>query len=126
MKTSLFPLFVTLLSILSASCTKEVKYSKEALLARAQEADSSVSVVLPKSINEGAKCSDYSEGCLSAHIVKVKNLELIAVEYDSQANAIYGAKKFRGYYFYNWLLDDVTGEPVLEKFVVEELKAKKP
>lgn len=114
------------LSILSASCTKEVKYSKETLLAKAQAVDPTITVILPKSMAEGVTCAEYSEGCLSAHIVRVKNLDLIAVEFMSQGEAILAAKKFRGYYTHNWLLDDVTGEPVLEKFVTEHLEAKKP
>lgn len=114
------------MSILAASCTKEVKYTKEALLAKAQEADPSVTYILPKSITEGVTCGDYTEGCVSAHIVRVKDLDLIAVEFMTEAEAIHAAKKFRGYYIHNWLLDDVAGEPVLEKFVTEKLDAKKP
>lgn len=126
MRTNLFLLFLTLLSILGASCTKEVKYSKEALLDMAQDADPSVTVVLPKNMAEGIHCSDYSEGCLAGHTVRVKNLDMIAVEFTTEAQAIYAAKKFRGYYLRNWFFDDVSGEPVLEKFVVEKLQAQKP
>lgn len=124
--TKYFPLLIVIPSMLTASCTKEVRYSKEELLAKAQEADPSVTVVLPKSMSEGVQCSDYSEGCLSAHIVKLKNLDMIAVEFMSEADAVYAAKKFRGYHVRNWLLDDVAGEPVLEKFVIDHLEAKKP
>jgi hypothetical protein len=127
MKNNLFPLIVVLLSILGASCeTKELKYNKEELYIKAWKADPTVSFVLPKSITEGVTCDDYGEGCLSAHIVKVKNLELIAVEFMTEANAIYASKKFRGYYTRNWMFDDVTGEPSLEKFVSEHLEAKRP
>lgn len=115
-----------LLSILIASCTKEVKYSKEALLSKALKADPTISFTLPKSITEGVNCSDYPEGCLSAHVVRVKNLDMIAVEFMSEDEAKLAAKKVRGYYVRNWLLDDVTGEPVLERFVTEGLEAKKP
>ena len=112
--------------MLSASCTKKVKYSKEALLAKARAVDPTISVVLPKSMAAGVTCAEYSEGCLSAHIVRVKKLDLIAVEFMSEGEAILAAKKFRGYYTHNWMLDDVTGEPMLEKFVTEHLEAKKP
>lgn len=122
----IFPLIVLTMSILSASCTKEVKYSKEELYAKAVAADPTTTFILPRSISEGASCSDYSENCLSAHIVKIKGLEIIAVEFMTEADAIYAAKKYRGYYARNWLLDDVVGEPVLEKFVTEKLEAKKP
>jgi hypothetical protein len=127
MKNILFPLIVSALSILGASCeTKELKYNKEELYFKAYKADPSVSFVLPKSMNEGVTCDEYGEGCLSAHIVRVKNLELIAVEFMTEANAVYASKKFRGYYVRNWMFDDVTGEPSLEKFVSEVLEAKRP
>lgn len=126
MNNILFPLIVLSLSILTASCTKEVKYTKEALYSKAVAADPTVSFILPKNMNEGASCNDYSENCLSAHIVKVQNLEMIAVEFVTEADALYAAKKFRGYYLRNWMFDDVTGEPVLEKFITEKLEAKKP
>jgi hypothetical protein len=92
-------------------------------LARAQ--DSSVTLVLPRSISEGIQCSDYSEGCQSGHMVKVRGLDLIAVEFATEEQAKYAAKKYRGYYLRNWLLDDVAGEPLLEAFALG-LKAKKP
>lgn len=114
------------LSILSASCTKEVKYSKEALLKRAQAADPTVSFILPRSINDGISCSAYTDGCMSGHTVKVRNLELIAVEFGTEEQARYAARKIRGYYTKNWVFDDVTGEPILEEFVSRVLDAKKP
>jgi hypothetical protein len=126
MKTSLFPLIVLFLSILTASCTKEVRYSKEALLEKAKAADPSVTFILPKTMNDGVRCTDYTEGCLSAHIVRVKELDLIAVEFMTEAEAVLAAKKFRGLYIRNWFLDDVKGEPVLEKFAKEKLEAKEP
>ncbi len=125
MKTYLFPLFLGLLSILSASCTKEVRYTKDALLALAQEADPTVKVIIPKG-DEIIRCTEYPEGCQNVFIVNVKGMEILAVEFLSQEQAIYAAKKVRGYYLHNWLLDDVAGEPILEKFVENELKAQKP
>lgn len=112
--------------VLLVSCTKEVKYSKEELYSLAKAADGSTTFILPKSINEGAHCSDYPEGCLSAHIVQVQSLDFIAVEFMTETQAIYAAKKMRGFYIRNWILDDVSGEPVLEHFASELLKAKKP
>jgi hypothetical protein len=125
MRLFIFPLFISL-SILSASCTKEVRYSKEELLKKAQAADPSVQLILPRSINDGISCSAYTEGCVSGHTVKVKNLDLIAVEFMTEEQAKYAAKKVRGYYSKNWIFDDVTGEPILEEFVSRVLDAKKP
>lgn len=125
MKTILLANILLCLSILNASCTKELKYSKEELLDLAQKKDSSVKVILPKSITEGISCSEYTQGCLAAHIVQVQGLDFIAVEFMTTADASYGAKKVRGYYVRNWMFDDVRGEPILERFV-EKLEAKKP
>lgn len=95
------------------------------MLALARKQDPSVTLVLPRSISEGIHCSEYSEGCLSGHTVKVRGLDLIAVEFDTEEQAKYAAKKYRGFYLRNWLLDDVTGEPVLEEFALG-IGAKKP
>lgn len=118
--------FIALL-IATVSCTKELKYTKEDLLKILMKVDPTIKIILPKSINDGVTCAEYNqEGCLSAHIVQIKNLEMIGVEFTTEAQAIMAAKKYRGYYTRNWLLDDVTGEPDLEKFVTEHLQGKKP
>jgi hypothetical protein len=56
----------------------------------------------------------------------VRKLELIAVEFETEEQAKAAARKFRGWYTRNWLLDDVTGEPALEDFVSRHLEAKRP
>lgn len=114
------------LSILAASCSKELRYTKEELFALAREGDPGMSLVLPGSMSEGINCSDYTPSCQSAHIVKVKNLDMFALEYMTEEEARSAARKIKGYCLRNWVFDDVTGEPVLERFVVEVLKAKKP
>ncbi len=107
------------------SCTKEVKYSKEKMLSLALKKDASVSLILPKSMNEGVTCVEYGEGCLGAHIVSVQNIEMIGVEFSDQDSAKRAAKRLRGYYAHNWMFDDVSGEPTLEKFVISAFEAKK-
>lgn len=107
------------------ACKEEVKYSKEELYAKAKAADTTTTFVLPKSISEGPNCGDYAEGCLATHMVQVRNLDLIAVEFMSEEQAIFAAKKVNGYFVRNWVLDDVTGEPTLERFA-KSIEAKKP
>lgn len=119
-------MLIIVMSILSASCTKELKYTKEQLLSLAQSKDSTVTLILPKSISEGVSCNDYPEGCVSAHTVKVQHLDMIAVEFMNEKQAIFAAKKIRGYQLRNWIFDDVVGEPTLVKFVEKDLEAKKP
>lgn len=118
---------LTFLSVLLAlSCSKEVRYSKEELLKKAQAADPSVTVILPSNINEGVQCHDYSPSCVSGHVVSVRGIEMLALEYESEKIAKEAARKYRAYYTGNWIFDDVTGEPLLENFVSENLGAKKP
>ena len=126
MKLILFPLILLFLSILSASCTKELKYSKEDLLEKIRVQAPSAKFILPKGVNEGIHCEDYTSGCLSGHILNILNLQIILVEFETEEQAIRGATKIRGYYLRNWVFDDVRGEPMLEKFVEEKLEAKKP
>lgn len=108
------------------ACTKELKYTKEELYKMARVGDPAMEFILPKSMDQGVQCSDYTEGCVSGHTVKIKHLEMIAVEFDSEAHAIAAAKKIRGYYTRNWVFDDATGEPTLEEFVQKYLEAKRP
>lgn len=120
--------FILLLSLIFA-CSKKIeplKYTKEELLSIALKADSSVSFKLPKNMNEGIQCSDYPEGCLSGHMVAVKRLDFIAVEFATEEQARFAARKYRGFYVRNWFFDDVNGEPILEKFVTTALEAKRP
>ena len=107
-------------------CTKELKYTKEQLYLKAYAADSSTTFILPKNLNDGVQCTDYTEGCVAGHNVQVRKLDFIAVEFMTEAQAIHAAKKVRGYYSRNWVFDDVSGEPILERFVTEHLEAKKP
>ncbi len=96
------------------------------MLSKGLKYDSSVSLVLPSKMTEGVTCAEYGEACIGAHIVGVQRIQMIAVEFTDEASALAAAKKFRGYYSRNWLFDDVSGEPLLEKFVVEALEAKRP
>lgn len=107
------------------ACNKEVRYSKEELLKRAQDADPSVTLIIPK-LEGSIHCGDYTPPCMTAHIVSVRGLELLALEYASEEEAITAARKYRGYYTGNWFFDDVAGEPLLEAFIQKHLSAKKP
>lgn len=118
--------YYLIFAALLTSCAKEIKYSKEELFAKAKAADPSTTLILPNSMTEGISCSNYPEGCLAGHIVQIQNLDMIAVEFATEEQAKFAAKKMRGYYARNWLLDDVTGEPTLERFVSESLEAKVP
>jgi hypothetical protein len=119
-------LFLFLL-VLSVACSKEKEptYLKEELLALAPaEGADKIEVVLARDINDAVPCADYGDGCLSAHRFRTRGLGFIAVEFSTPAEAESAAKKIYGYTARNWLLDDIDGEPTLERWAVEHLKAK--
>ncbi len=113
--------------LFSVSCTKEKEptYLKEELvnLAPAEGTDK-IETVLARDINDAVPCADYGEGCLSAHRFRTRGLNFIAVEFETPTQAERAAKKIYGWTARNWLLDDVDGEPLLERWASEHLKAK--
>ncbi len=115
------------------SCSDEIR-TKEQIYKTVKKHDPKAKIILPKSMDEGIKCTDYGPGCLAGHTVQVMGLEMIFVEFEKMEQARKVAVAIDAYYIFNWVLDDVIGEPILEKFVKdvfkavnarEELKAKK-
>jgi len=71
-------------------------------------------------------CSNYGEGCVvgSGKRVKVRKVEMLVIMFKDEKSARKEARRIGQWYAKNWLLDDVTNEPVLESFVQEAFKAK--
>ncbi len=115
-----------LLSLLLLSCSKEEPtLTKEQMLDfTPKEGADKVEIVLARDINDAIPCSDYGEGCLSAHKLKTRGLGFIAVEFQTVAQAESAARKIYGWTVQNWLLDDVDGEPELERWAEKYFKVK--
>ncbi len=122
-------LLLLLSSLLFFSCSKsdeKTRLEKPTLEDSFKQIDSTYKLILPKSIEEGAvSCVSYPEGCVSAHVFQLQKLDFIALEYDTHANALRVGKIINGYVKENWVFDDVTGEPVLEK-ILKKIDATKP
>ena len=106
------------------SCSNKNKvYSKFDMLRIAKDAKSEVEFILPSDLNSGIKCLlkdgnyNYGPGCLSAHQLKIGDLDFVAVEFDSEEHAYKEALRLKQCYVRNWLFDEVYGEPSLEQFV---------
>lgn len=119
----------TLLVILLilVGCTKgEPNYSPIEFKQMAEAGDPDMEIMVPKGLSEQlVDCSEYTPPCRYGLIVIVKKVKMRALFYNEQKAAIKAAKRIRGYVARNWVLDDVTGEPVLERFVVKHLNARK-
>ncbi|MBC97703.1 MAG: hypothetical protein CME63_08135 [Halobacteriovoraceae bacterium] len=125
----------TLISLLAGcSCSKEERLlSPTEMWYKATEFDPSTELVFVADTPEGRArrvlCSQYrAEGCIegSGKRIKVRLVELLVIQYDSEKNACKAALEVGQWYAYNWLFDDVTNEPVLEDYVQKGFEAKKP
>lgn len=71
-------------------------------------------------------CRDYGEGCVpgTGRRLSIRNIELIAIAFESKKYAKAEAERLNQYYSRNWLLDDVANEPILIDFVQRAYQAK--
>ena len=91
-----------------------------------REGDPDLEVLVPPSISQPlVHCGDYLPPCQVGYKVKIKNMEVTGLLYDEQEDALKSAKSMRGYHLRNWAFDNVTGEPILERFFETHLGAKK-
>lgn len=65
----------------------------------------------------------YSKGMIanSYKILAYKNLSFLIVEFESAELAKAEAVRLKQYYYKNWLIDEVRGEPSLEELITNKL-----
>lgn len=122
-------LFILIFFIFSGcSCHKDepLIYVGNEILDLVKVGDPKVIIKLPSKETEVIRCDTYTPPCKTSHLYIIKELEAIFLEYHSEEEAKKAAKAIDGYYIRNWVIDDVTGEPILERFVEEFLKATRP
>ena len=117
----LFPLL-----FLFISCEEERLYTKSQIFHMAKRVDPTMELIMPSSIDEGIKCSDYGPGCVGGVSAMVLKMPMIAVEFQTEELAKREAMRIGQFYKYNWVFDDVKGEPPLERFVKEAYDAIAP
>ena len=123
-------LSIILFLLLTLSCSDEEEqkpnYTNGEFLKMARLGDPNLKVIIPSSISETlVQCSDYTPPCRYGLKVIVKNVQLKALFFDDQKDALEAALRRKGYVARNWVLDDVSGEPILERYVEKYLGAKK-
>ncbi len=114
---------------MSACSNKEEQvYTNTEMWNMAKEIEPSIELVPITTDDKRVLCENYGPGCRqgSGKRIKVRKVELLVLEFDSTKNAREEAKKIGQYHARNWLLDDVSNEPVLESFVKKAFAAKKP
>ncbi len=129
MRTVVFASLLILLTI--SGCTKKEKtWGAQEMWFHALEQDPSIELVaIPNhEPHRRVLCQNYlADGCVvgSGKRVKVRLVELLVIQYETPKQACLAAKAVGQWYARNWLLDDVTNEPVLESYVAEIFDAKK-
>lgn len=113
--------------IFCVSCMDEdavPNYSNKEFLEMGKIGDPDLKVIVPAGITEiVVDCYEYTPACRYGLKVIVKDLTLKALFYDDQESALKAAKRIKGYVSRNWVLDDVVGEPILERYVEKYLLA---
>ncbi len=120
-------LLTILLSI--TSCSEEKRYSASQMWRMAQTKDPNIELIIVTDPTKRILCENYkAKGCIkgSGKRIKVRLVDLIAIEFDTEENAKEAARTYNQYYAKNWFFDDVRGEPVLESFIKEVYDAKNP
>jgi len=92
----------------------------------AQKVDPTATEILDEKLNLQNKCIDYGRNCVRGFGAKIRGLEMVFIEFESESDARQEAIRIDGYYKYNWVMDDITGEPMLERFVVKVYGATRP
>lgn len=114
-----------LLVFLFAACSEE-HVSRQELVQVAMKAESDIHLVMPDKIDVPVvDCHQYDPPCFTGHKVKIKGLELVALEYQENKQAFMVAKEINGLVYMNWVFDQVIGEPILERFVKNNFNAVK-
>ena len=80
-------------------------------------------LILAERLGDGPSCKSYGEGCIGAKVAKVSLATFIIVEYQNEGQAKQAALQLDQYYKYNWLFDEVKGEPVVTYFVKDAFGA---
>ena len=124
------------LLLLSVSCTKEdPRLNKFDLIKLILAKDKNAEIIkqsIPKGGKAPIRCENYidrPEGmsysdyeshidsiCARALPVRVINLEIVVIEFNTIDEAKSFGSKLNAFVLKNWVFDDVSGEPDLEKF----------
>ncbi len=115
------------LFFLILSCNEKMKpnFSKDQMLSMARKGDPTMTIKVGSIDKALVDCHDYKFKCRIGFLVVIKGLEMKALYYESQKDSIQSSKRLKAYRARNWVFEDVAGEPILERFVVEHLKAHK-
>jgi hypothetical protein len=119
---------ILFISLFFISCFDESvpNYSRDEMLGFARAGDPTMEIKVGTIDKALVSCGEYKFPCKIGYMVVIKRLEMKALYYETQQEALESAKFLKAYRARNWVFDDVIGEPILERFVQKHLHAEKP
>jgi hypothetical protein len=118
-------LLISFFMVLSCnSDQKQPNITKGEMFKMATLADPGMKIQIGTMQKAAVTCEEYKIPCKVGYLVKIKNMEIKVLYYETQENALKSATRIRGYVSRNWAFDDVRGEPILERLIVKYMNAK--
>jgi len=99
--------------------------SQQAMIGMARGGDPEMHILVGNLTAALVDCKKYRPKCKIGYRVVIKKLSLDALYYETQEDALASANHIQQYLSRNWVFDNVVGEPILERFVVKHLFAKR-
>lgn len=129
MLTSRLVVSLILVLILASCSKKEPRYSVTQIMNIVTSEAAGAQEVFIADFQQELRviCENYGEGCVgNGKRLRIRGVDLLMIEFANTRAARQEALKLHQWYVRNWLLDDVTNEPILESFVKRHLNAKNP
>ena len=124
-----FSSFIILFLLVLAACREPPKWTALEVIAMVgQQPGGASEIVMSEENTAIAKCVGYGQRCVmgSGKIFKYGLLNFVAVEFMTQEDAWFAARELGQFYSRNWLFDDVSREPSVEKLLKDRFNARKP
>jgi hypothetical protein len=110
------------------SCSQPKKISSEIMFAKISKVEGKIQIMSGHDPLFGPQptCKDYDVGCKNVYRMKIKNIPVIYVEFFNFQQAKANAEKLGAYWYYNWMIDDVVEEPLLEAIIKKAYGEEQP
>ena len=106
-------------------CWESTQYTRREFYQLGKKSAPQLKIVRPGEEERWSSCFDYGRGCEEILNLSYQGVSFICVRYQDAGQAIQFGRSIDAYVAKNWLLDDVSGEPILERFVQRAWKAQK-
>jgi len=123
LRRSLGFISLSFLAVLITCTAKNVEQYE--IIELGKKVDPDFHLILPGVNDLPVSCEPYGPGCQLGIRVQHQYLSFIMISYLKPEQAQAAAEELGQYYYRNWLIDQVAGEKILERFVEQAYHAQK-